>query len=325
MIQLLWIGLLVSVFMATSGAQSFAQDKLTRVRIAYPSGGICCLGLYGGIQWKLFEEQGLHVEIVQIRSQIGNMALMANEIQYFAGVGPASVSATLRGMPSRGVWFASDQLIYSLMARPEIQSLRELRGKKIGITGLGGTSHVALQIALEAAGENPKNFAYVVLGAPQQLPALESGTVDAGIFNPPFDFYAKRKKFREVLDIGAKVKMPLGGLTTMLSTIRNRPDEVRRVLRAMQLAKQEALRSKDKATAMILKYLQVDKEAADDTFEALKRTVSGSGVPTREGMDLIIKSLQAAGQFTDRKVSFEEIADDRIARDVAKELGYKVQ
>ena len=126
----------------------------------------------------------------------------------------------------------------------------------------------------------------MVLGAPQQLPALETGTVDAGIFNPPFDFYAKNKKFREVLDVGAKVKMPLGGLTTMLSTIRNRPDEVRRVLRSMQLAKQEVLRSKEKATAMILKYLQVDKEAADDTFAALKRTVSGSGVPTHEGMDL---------------------------------------
>ena len=39
---------------------------------------------------------------------------------------------------------------------------------------------------------------------------------------------------------------------------------------------------------------------------------------------LIIKSLQAAGQFTDRKVAFEEIADDRIAKEVAKELGYKI-
>ena len=145
---------------------------------------------------------------------------------------------------------------------------------------------MALQIALEAAGENPKNFAYVVLGAPQQLPALETGTVDAAMFSPPFDFYAKKKKFREVLDVGAKVKMPLGGLTTMLSTIRTRPDEVKRVLRSMQLAKQEVLRSKEKATALILKYLQVDKEAAEDTFEALKQTVSGSGVPTHDGMDL---------------------------------------
>jgi NitT/TauT family transport system substrate-binding protein len=302
-----------------------AQDKLTRIRIAYPSGGICCLALYGAIQWKIFEENGLQVEIVQIRSQVGNMAMMANEIQYFTGVGPASVTATLRGMASRGVWFASDQLIYSLMARPEFQNLRELRNKKIGITGLGGTSHVALQIALDAAGENPKNFVYVVLGAAQMLPALETGTVDAAMFSPPLDFYAKKKRFREVLDVGSKVKMPLGGLTTMLSTIRNRPDEVKRVLRSLQLAKQEVLRSKEKATAIILKYLQVDKDAAEDTYAALKKTVSGSGVPTHDGMELIMKSLQAAGQFTDRKVAFEEIADDRIAKEVAKELGYKIQ
>jgi len=53
--------------------------------------------------------------------------------------------------------------------------------------------------------------------------------------------------------------------------------------------------------------------------------VSGSGVPTHEGIDQIVKSLQSAGQFTDRKVAFDEVADDRIAKEVAKELGYKVQ
>jgi len=301
-----------------------AQENLKRIRIAYPSGGICCLPLYGAIQWKIFEENGLQAEIVQIRSQIGNMALLANEIQYFTGVGPASVSATLRGMASRGVWFASDQLIYSLMARAEFQNLRELRNKKIGVTGLGGTQHVALQIAMEAVGENPRNFVYVVLGAAQLLPALESGSVDAAVFSPPFDFYAKKKRYREVLDVGSRVKMPLGGLTTMVSTIRNRPDEVKRVLRSLQVAKQEVLRSKEKATAIILKYLQVDKEAAEDTYAVYKKTVSGNGVPTHEGMELIMKSLQAAGQFTDRKVAFGEIADDRIAKEVARDLGYKL-
>ena len=117
MMNKLWLRVALFFVLAMASRPVLAQDKLTRVRIAYPSGGICCLALYGGIQWKIFEENGLHVEIVQIRSQVGNMALMANEIQYFSGVGPASVSATLRGMPSRGVWFASDQLIYSLMAR----------------------------------------------------------------------------------------------------------------------------------------------------------------------------------------------------------------
>ena len=88
----------ITALIAYLSAPVLAQDKLTRIRVAYPSGGICCLAMYGAIQWKIFEENGLFAEIVQIRSQIGNMALMANEIQYFTGVGPASVSATLRGM-----------------------------------------------------------------------------------------------------------------------------------------------------------------------------------------------------------------------------------
>ena len=302
-----------------------AQEGLKKIRVSYPSGSICCLPLFGAIQWKLFEENGLQAEIIQVRSQIANTAMYSGEVHYVAGVGPASVSATLRGMPSRAVWFATDQLIYSLVARPEFQNVRDLRNKKIGVTGLGGTQHVALQVALESMGENPKNFAYLALGAPQLLPALETGTIDAAMFSPPQDFYVKKKRFREVLDVGARVKMPLGGMTVLVSTIRNRADEVKRVLRALQTAKQEILKSKEKTIALMHKFLAVDREVAEDTYAVYGKTVSGNGVPTHDGMELIMKSLQAAGQFTDRKVAFEEIADDRIAKEVARELGYKIQ
>ena len=84
-------------------------------------------------------------------------------------------------MSSRAVWFATDELIYSLMARGDSQNLKDFRNKKIALTGIGGTSHVALQIALESVGENPKNFVYLGLGGSQLLPALESGTVDAAL------------------------------------------------------------------------------------------------------------------------------------------------
>ncbi len=315
----------ICAFLVALTLPAGAQESLKKLRISYPSGSICCLPLFGAIEWKLFAENGLQAEIIQVRSQVANTALYSGELQYVAGVGPASVSATLRGMPSRAVWFATDQLIYSLMARPEFQSVRDLRNKKIGVTGLGGTQHVALQVALESVGENPKNFAYLALGAPQLLSALETGTIDAGMFSPPQDFYVKKKRFREVLDVGARVKMPLGGMTVLVSTIRTRPDEVKRVLRALQKAKQEILKSKEKTIALMNKFLHVERDVAEDTYAVYGKTVSGNGVPTHEGMSLIIKSLQAAGQFTDRKISFDEIADDRIAKEVAKELGYKIQ
>jgi NitT/TauT family transport system substrate-binding protein len=317
--------ILVGGFLATLARPAPAQESLKKLRISYPSGSICCLPLFGAIEWKLFAENGLQAEIIQVRSQVANTAMYSGEVQYVAGVGPASVSATLRGMPSRAVWFATDQLIYTLIARPEFQNVKDLRNKKIGVTGLGGTQHVALQVALESLGENPKNFAYLALGAPQLVPALETGTIDAAMFSPPQDFYVKKKRYREVLDVGARVKMPLGGMTVLVSTLRNRPDEVKRVLRALQAAKQEILKSKEKTIALMNKFLGVDREVAEDTYGVYGKTVSGDGVPTREGMDLIIKSLQAAGQFTDRKVTFDEIADDRIAKEVARELGYKIQ
>jgi NitT/TauT family transport system substrate-binding protein len=301
-----------------------AQEASKKIRIAYPSNTICCLPLFGALKWKVLEDNGLQAEIIQVRSQLAYPAMASGEVPYVAGVGPASVSATLRGMPSRAVWFATEELIYSLIARPDFQNTRDLRNKRIALTGIGGTSHVSLQIALESVGENPKNFVYLGMGGTQLLPALESGTVDAALLSPPMLYFAKKKGFRELLDVGSHAKMPLGGLTVMTSTIRNRADELRRLIRSLQSAKQEILRSREKSIALIASFLQVDKDVAEDTYAVYRKTVSGSGVPSHEGMDQIVKSLKAAGQFTDRKVTFEEIADDRIAREVAKELGYKI-
>src|SRR6266480_2137534 len=301
-----------------------AQERLKRIRITYPTESIAVLPLFAAYRWKTFEDNDLQAEIIQARSQVANAALASGEIGYFAGVGPASVSATLRGLQSRAVWFASDEIIYLLLTRPDITNVRGLRNKKIGLTGLGGTSHVALQIALESMGENPKNFLYISITAAQTIAALESGVIDAALLSPPYDFYAKKKGFREVLNVGTYARMPFGGLTVMVSTMRNRADELKKVMRAMQVAKREMLKSKERTVALMSNFLKVDRDAAENTYMVYGKTVSGSGVPSHDGIDQIMKSLQLAGQFTDRKVSFEEVADDRIAKEVAKELGYKI-
>jgi NitT/TauT family transport system substrate-binding protein len=319
---------IVSIFVVLGwfllAASLTAQERPKKIRITYPTESIAVLPLFAALQWKAFEPNDLQAEIIQARSQVANAVLASGEVSYFAGVGPASISATLRGLPSRAIWFATDELIYTLIARPEFRTIKDLRNKKIGLTGLGGTSHVALQIALESAGENPKNFVYLSITAAQLPVALETGSVDAALFSPPLDVYAKKKGYRELLDVGSHAKMPFGGLTTMLSTLRTRPDEVKKVIRTLQSTKQEMLKSKEKTVALISSFLKVDRETAEGTYAVYVKTVSGNGVPTREGIDQIVKSLQAAGQFTDRKVAFEEVADDRLAKEVARELGYQI-
>ena len=315
---------IVFVAALTLASHLAAQERQRKIRITYPTESIAVLPLFAAYRWKTFEDNDLQAEIIQARSQVANAALASGEIGYFAGVGPASVSATLRGLQSRAVWFASDEIIYLLLARPEFSSVRDLRQKKIGLTGLGGTAHVALQIAMEAVGENPKNFLYISITAAQLMAALESGVIDAALLSSPYDFYAKKRGSREVLNVGSYARMPFGGLTVMNSTLRTRADELKKVIRAMQTAKQEMLKSREKTVALISNFLKVDRDAAESTYAVYGKTVSGSGVPTRDGIDQIMKSLQIAGQFTDRRVEFEDVADDRFAKEVAKELGYKI-
>jgi ABC-type nitrate/sulfonate/bicarbonate transport system substrate-binding protein len=137
-------------------------------------------------------------------------------------------------------------------------------------------------------------------------------------------FIAARKGFNKLLDVGAMVEMPGGGLTTLIKTIQSRPAEVKRVIHALQLAKDEVRKSKPKTVELIMRLLKMDKQAAAETYDAFQTTLNPTGIPNRVGIDNLVRSLQAQGRFTDRKVAFSEVADDRLAAEVAKELGYKL-
>ena len=122
-----YVAVLAATLLFFIGASpGFSQEARSKLRISYPNVSICCLALFAAQQWKTFEQNGLDVEIIQMRSQAANSALASGDIHYVAGVGPNSVAATLRGLPSKAVWFASESLIYSVMARPEFKSLKEL-------------------------------------------------------------------------------------------------------------------------------------------------------------------------------------------------------
>jgi hypothetical protein len=107
-------------------------------------------------------------------------------------------------------------------------------------------------------------------------------------------------------------------------TIRSRPDEVRRIIRALQLGKRDMLKSRDKTMDLITGVLKMDRETAADTYKVVEASFNDTGIPTREGIANIIKAIKAEGRFKDRNISYEEVAEPRFAIEVAKELGYKV-
>ena len=328
--QLWWIGcqaLLALGFIGLLSIEAGGQDLRSKVRISNAGLTITALPLLAARDWGIFKADGLDVEIIVMAPSIAAAALSQGDVDYVAGVGPASVSATLSGLPSRAIWFSFDRISYWLMAKPQVKNVEDLKGRKIAVSGgVGGTNHVALLIALEKTGANPKD--YVTVGIPGQqiqvLYSLESGFVDGALVSPPITYSAYKKGYSKVLDVGSMVEMPGGGLTALVKTIQNRPQEVKKVIHSLQLAKDEVRKSKPKTVDLIVRLLKMDTEAASETYDLFLTTLSPTGIPNRVGIDNLVRSIQSQGRFVDRKVAFNEIADDRLATEVAKEFGYKI-
>src|SRR5258708_36420129 len=147
--RLYFLGTMIFVLSvpAFGGAQERRKIRISNATLSYSA-----LPLVAAREWKLFQEQGLDVEIILMRSAAAAAALVSGDLDYQSGIGPASISATLSGVESRALWSATSHITYWLMAEPEYKSLQDLKGKKIGGSGLGGTSHLALVVALEKRG-----------------------------------------------------------------------------------------------------------------------------------------------------------------------------
>jgi ABC-type nitrate/sulfonate/bicarbonate transport system substrate-binding protein len=236
------------------------------------------------------------------------------------------VAATLSGLPLRAVWFSSSRVSYWVMTSPQFKALPDLKGKKIGITGgLGGTNHIALMVALEKVGANPKDYHIFSVPTAELPRSLEAGFVDAASLNPPALFFAEKKGFHRVLDIGALVEMPGGGLTSLVKTIKSKPSEVKKTIRALQLAKDAIRKSKEKSVELMTQTLKMDRGIASATYDVYITSLSVDGIPTPEAMGNLVKSVKSQARFADKTVVFDDVADDSLAKEVARELGYKIK
>jgi len=313
----------ILIVVLSLAASADAQER-RRIRISNATLSYSALPLVAAREWNLFQEQGLDVKIILMSSAAAVAALVSGDLDYQSGIGPASISATLSGVDSRALWSSTSHITYWLMAKPQYKSLQELKNKKIGVSGLGGTSHVAMTVALEKSGLTAKDYVAVSVPGGNLVQSLDSGFVDAATLNPPTMFFAQRRGFVRLLDIGSLVEMDSGGLTALNRTIKSRPDEVRRIIRALQLGKRAMLQSREKTLDLITRVLKMDKQTASDTYSVVQTSFNDTGIPTQEGIGNIIRAIKAEGRFVDRKITFEEVAEPRFAIEVAKELGYKV-
>jgi ABC-type nitrate/sulfonate/bicarbonate transport system substrate-binding protein len=101
-----WIlGLLVAAELFAANLAS-AQEKRAKLRISNAGFTITALPLLAAKDWGIFTANNLDMEVILMQSSLVPAALTQGDIDYQAGVGPASVNATMTGFATRAIWFS---------------------------------------------------------------------------------------------------------------------------------------------------------------------------------------------------------------------------
>ena len=252
-------------------------------------------GMFMAQQEGLFKKNGLDVELLHISSSSrGIQAILAGEIAFSYMDGSNQVQANLKGANIAFVAGATNRQVFSLMAKPEIKRITDLRGKKIGITRIGSSTHTSALFALNTAGLKQNDYQILPLvEVPNILTALIAGQVDAGVVSPPTNSRARKAGLNELMNLAKEgpefVSVAVG---TSRSYIKANEDTVRRVVRSYAEGVQIFKTNKAAAQRMMQKYLRVkEQDILDDAYNQFREYLEYPPYVTRKAMENVIADV----------------------------------
>ena len=164
-----------------------------------------------------------------MNANVAIAALAGGNVDYTMIFGSV-VRAAIRGLPMKVVASFIDGSTHALIARGEFKSIKELKGKTLGVQAYGATDHVAAAMMLKKFGVDPeKEIKVVALGpAAGRLAALKEGVVEVAVISPPADEEAKRLGFKILARAYEVFAFPFVGLGTQVKKLQDKPDEVKK-------------------------------------------------------------------------------------------------
>jgi ABC-type nitrate/sulfonate/bicarbonate transport system substrate-binding protein len=136
-----------------------------------------------------------------MRGPVANLAVISGEVE-FTGVPAAALGAALRGAPLRILSATFERPLFSLMARSEVKHIKDLKGKKLGETGLNTASGILLSEVLKKHGgiDVRRDVTILRMGdSAARLSALMAGSIDATLLVLPWNIQAQSAGLRELI------------------------------------------------------------------------------------------------------------------------------
>jgi NitT/TauT family transport system substrate-binding protein len=267
---LLMAGLFFSAF---AGAENITVSLVT------PSAAY--MDHFVAIEKGYFREQNLNVEYIRAGGGVATPALMSGELHLSTSAGSA-LSAALRGGPLKIVYTNLSRPSYKFIStKPEIQTLKDLTGKKIAINTFGDTQHLATLLLLKKYNIPSTSVLFIAMGRNEtRFAAFKTGAIDATPLLPRDVLQVGQSKGAVLADIGKEVQLIWSGAVTSNKLLAENRGLVERFLTGAIKGREYARHFKEQTIAVIAKYDKSPREGIELDYDATVASMTAEGSVT---------------------------------------------
>jgi len=299
-----------------------AQTAAKKVRLGIQSNNIGFLPFHLAYHKGYYREQGIDLETIFMATQAVNAAFVRGDIDYSAAIN-GMVQTIVRGNPAKILACAVDRPLISLIARKDIRSAQDLKGKKIGGSTPGGTATLMADTALKHLGLQAGRDVIIVPLRENRLTTLESGAVDAALLGVPENILAVERGYNEIVFVGDIVNFPQNAIGASAKKIQESPDEVYGLVRAALRALNFALepRNREEVISIIVKQWKLaDRRIATEMLRQFNRGMARDLMAKPEGMQLMIDLVREDSKVT-QPFTIPQVVDYSFLEKARRDLG----
>ena len=292
-----WFSWLVTSLCLLFFLASGVQAQPVKVRAVYPAVDVQYLPASLAQARGFFREEGLDVELIVMRGgTLGVQAAVGGNVDFVMQFGSV-FPAIWGGADLKILAQMTNALFFSLIVRPEIQKIADLKGKKIGVT-IGAATFAAVREFLKLNGIDPdKGVEYVnIPGSGAKVAALEKGLIAATLIAPPGELKSIQAGYRRLVFFGNVLpEMSFTGLVATNRYIRENPKTVERMIRAIVRGTYLARDDSVAAIGAMQSHMKMTPDEARETYRLIQKSfnpnLTEAGVRTTA--ELVASSLGA--------------------------------
>jgi NitT/TauT family transport system substrate-binding protein len=274
---------------------SGVTTRAEQARFGYGSLSTSYAAIWVAGEARLFQKNGIDAEVLYLESALVRSALLTGDIAMGGMSGTTMAAPRLQGADPILIASFLNSLQYRLVTRPEIRTVGDLKGKRVGVAGFGLGAHRGAQIMLAKLGLNPDTDVTMLQigGDPTRLAALLAGNIDASVFNPPLYKRAVEGGMKVLANI-EEMNFPVqaSALVTTDRFIKNNYDLTRRAVRAIIEAIHLIKTNPELSKRAIRKYLRFkDERDTDEAYQIMRDVLPRKPYPTVEGIKAVLDEL----------------------------------